>query len=95
MVDGAYNCFDLEDILADEGILFLAKRGSKAKNRLRTREEEKAISSKRQIVETAFSSITSLFPRYIKSRTESGFMVKVLCLIVAYSASFLWRGLLI
>src|SRR3989339_306102 len=92
--DGAYNCFDLEDILADEGILFLAKRGSKAKNRLRTREEEKAISSKRQIVETAFSSITSLFPRYIKSRTESGFMVKVLCLIVAYSASFLWRGLL-
>jgi len=55
--DGAYNCFDLEDILADEGILFLAKRGSKAKNRLRTREEEKAISSKRQIVETAFSSI--------------------------------------
>jgi len=85
----------METYATIEGILFLAKRGSKAKNRLGNREEEKAISSKRQIVETAFSSITNLFPRYIKSRTESGFMVKVLCLIVAYSASFLWSGLLI
>jgi hypothetical protein len=26
--DGAYNCFDLEDILQDEGIRLMAKRGS-------------------------------------------------------------------
>ncbi len=32
--DGGYNCFDLEDILKDEGIYLLAKRGSKAKNRV-------------------------------------------------------------
>lgn len=92
--DGAYNCFDLEDILQDEGISLLAKRGSQAKSRLRTFEEERLISSRRQIVETAFSGITSLFPRYIRSRTESGFLIKVFCFILAYSASFLWQGLL-
>jgi hypothetical protein len=90
--DGAYNCFDLEDILQDEGIHLLAKRGSKAKNRVRSPIEEQTISSKRQIVETAFSCITNLFPRYIKSRTEDGFLIKVFCFILAYSASFLWQG---
>jgi hypothetical protein len=71
--DGAYNCFELEDILKEEGIQFISKRGSKAKNRVRTIEEEREISSKRQIVETAFSSILNPFPRYIRSRTEKGF----------------------
>lgn len=87
--DGAYNCFDLEDVLSDEEICLYAKRGSKAKNRLRSPNEEKQISSKRQIVETAFSSILNLFPRYIKCRTENGFLIKVFCFILAYSASFL------
>lgn len=91
--DGAYNCFDLEDILLeDDGINLLAKRGSKAKNRVRTDIEEKRISSKRQIVETAFSCIANLLPRFIKSRTEHGFLTKVFCFILAYSASFLWEG---
>ena len=64
--DGAYNCFDLEDILQDEGIRLMAKRGSKAKNRVRPPAEEKQISSRRQIVETAFSSILHQFPRCIR-----------------------------
>ena len=71
--DGAYNCFDLEDILKDEHIHLLSKRGCKAKNRVRSPLEERTISSKRQIIETAFSSITALFPRSIKARTERGF----------------------
>lgn len=29
--DGAYNCFDIEDVLKDEAITLLAKRGTKAK----------------------------------------------------------------
>jgi hypothetical protein len=56
----------LEDILQEEGIWLNAKRGSKAKNRIRGLKEERQISSKRQIVETAFSSIINQFPRYIK-----------------------------
>ena len=87
--DGAYNSFDLEDILKDEQISLLAKRGSRAKNRVRSPVEEKEISSKRQIVETAFSCITDLLPRTIKACTEQGFLVKVFCSILAYSASFL------
>jgi hypothetical protein len=90
--DGAYNCFDLEDILQDEGIRLMAKRGSKAKNRVRPPAEEKQISSRRQIVETAFSSILHQFPRCIKSRTENGFIIKVFCFILSYSVSFLWEG---
>lgn len=89
--DGAYNCFDLEDILRDENIHLLAKRGSKTKNRVRS-QIERTISSKRQIVETAFSCITNLFPRYVKSRTENGFLLKIFCFILAYSASFLWHS---
>ena len=58
-----YNCFELEDILQEQGIQFMAKRGVKTKNRLRSREEEKSISSRRQIIETAFSSILHQFPR--------------------------------
>jgi IS5 family transposase len=90
--DGAYNCFELEDILKEEGIQFISKRGSKAKNRVRTIEEEREISSKRQIVETAFSAILNPFPRYIRSRTEKGFLLKVFCFILSYSMSFLWQG---
>jgi IS5 family transposase len=89
--DGAYNCFDLEDILFSEGIRLLAKRSSKAKNRIRSQDEEKQISSKRQIVETAFSTILNQFPRYIKNRTEKGFLIKVFCFILSYSVSFLWN----
>ena len=93
--DGAYNCFDLEDILLEENIRLLAKRGSKGKNRVRPVTEERIISSKRQIVETAFNSITTLFPRNIKARTEKGFLTKILCFIIAYNASFLCPATLI
>jgi len=87
--DGAYNCFDLEDILKEQNINLLAKRGCKAKNRVRSSGEEKTISSKRQMIETAFSQITALFPRSIKTRTEKGFLTKIFCFVLAYSASFL------
>jgi IS5 family transposase len=90
--DGAYNCFELEDLLREEGIELKAKRGCKAKNRVRSKAEEKDISSKRQIIETAFSSIVNQFPRYIRSRTEEGFLLKITCFILSYSISFLWQG---
>ena len=69
--DGAYNCFDLEDLLLDEQIQLLAKRGCRAKNRVHNSLIEKKISSKRQIVETAFSQITSFLPRSMRVCTES------------------------
>lgn len=84
--DGAYTCHELEDLLLeDEDIILLAKRSSSHKNRLRGLEEERQISSRRQIVETSFSCITDLLPRYIRARTEKGFLLRVLCAILAYS----------
>jgi hypothetical protein len=89
--DGAYNCFELEDILKeDENIQLLAKRGSKIKNRRRPQSEEKVISSKRQIVETAFSCITSFLPRSFRVKTENGLKLRLLSAILAYSFSFLY-----
>lgn len=93
--DGAYNCFELEDILDNEGIKLLTKRGIQARNRVRSREEEREISSKRQRIETAFSSITSLFPRHLRVVTERGFMIKVFSFVIAYSVSFLCNALLV
>ncbi len=92
--DGAYNCFELEDVFADEKILFFPKRGSKAKNRVRTKGEEKEISSKRQIVETTFSGITDLFPRNLRVNTERGFFIKIHCFILAYSMNCLYKMIL-
>ena len=92
--DGAYNCFELEDVFLDQGIKFYPKRGSNSKNRKRSDVEEKEISSKRQIVETAFSCITDLFPRNLRFCTENGFLVKVHCSILAYSMSFLCTNIL-
>ncbi|MFZ0564672.1 MAG: IS982 family transposase [Chlamydiales bacterium] len=90
--DGAYNSFDLEDVLKEEGIQLLAKRGIRAKQRTRSASKEKEISSRRQIIETAFSCITNLFPRYLKVRTEAGFMIKVMYAVLAYCTSFLCRS---
>ena len=91
--DGAYNCFDLEDILAEEQIVLLAKRGKCAKNRIRTKMEEKEISGRRQIVETVFSCIANFLPRTIKTRTEGCFLIKVYCSILAYSIGLIAKSL--
>ena len=92
--DGAYNCFELEDVLKDQNIQLLAKRGCKAKNRKRTTDAEREISSKRQMVETAFSCITDLFPRNLRACTEHGCLIKVHCSILAYCMSFLCNNIL-
>ena len=84
--DGAYNCYDLEDILQEDSkIQLLAKRKQLNSKRKRLPEEEFRISSRRQIVETAFSCITSLLPRSIRASTERGFLLRVMTAILAYS----------
>lgn len=84
--DGAYNCYDLEDLLAEESsIQLLARRKHPNSKRRRTREAEKTISSRRQIVETAFSCITSLLPRTIRASTDRGFLLRIISAVLAYS----------
>ena len=88
--DGAYSCFELEDILReDERIHLLPKRGTAIKNRMWPSAVQIRISSKRQIVETAFSCITALLPRSLIVQTEQGFWVRILSAILAYSLSLI------
>ena len=68
-----------DDILKeDERIHLLAKRGKAVKQRRWKPDVQKKITSKRQIVETAFSCITNLLPRAIIVRTQQGFRVSVI-----------------
>jgi len=75
-------------VICDEEILLLAKRRKSMRKRLRSHEKEKQISSRRQIVETAFSCITNLLPRCVRAVSEQGFILRILSAILAYSFSF-------
>ena len=86
--DGAYSCFELEDLLReDEKITLMPKRGKAIKNRRWAPETQKRISSRRQIVETAFSCIAALLPRSLIVRTEQGFWVRVMGALLGYCIS--------
>jgi hypothetical protein len=39
----------------------------------------------RQRIETAFSQVTKLFPKHIHAVTANGFVLKVICFLLAYS----------
>ena len=58
---------------------------------LYTSEEENLIKKYRNRIETVFSSITSRMPRQIKAKTEQGFCLKVLFLVLAYMMSLYFR----
>jgi len=82
--DKAYNNYDFEDALQKEkGITLVPKRKSNQK-RSNKKELEQMLREKRNKIETVFSSITSRMPRYIKARTETGFCLKIIFLILAY-----------
>lgn len=82
--DGAYNSYELEDILReDEGLLLLPKRRSRTARR-HTPELERTISSKRQRIETTFSQITGMLPATIRARTQKGFLIRLIGTILAH-----------
>lgn len=88
--DGAYTSFELEDILKEgEEIELMVKRKRRNSSRPRSPSEEKLIGSRRQIVETAFSCITNMLPRYLRARTNRGFSVRLMATILGYSIGFL------
>ena len=89
--DRAYTNYSFEQILkATKGVQLLAKRKSNHKQQ-HTSEEENLIKKYRNRIETVFSSITSRMPRQIKAKTEQGFCLKVLFLVLAYMMSLYFR----
>jgi hypothetical protein len=88
--DKAYTCYDLEDFLNENKISLVAQRKANSKRPLIgcIRYIQSRI---RKRIETTFSQITSLFPRYIHAITSKGFMLKVYLFILAYSISLLFK----
>jgi hypothetical protein len=87
--DRAYTHYFLEDSLANlKNIQMIPKRKSCHK-RQHSPENNALIKYYRNRIETVFSSITSRMPRQIKARSESGFCLKVLFLILAYMITLL------
>ncbi len=87
--DRAYTDYREEDLLQESaGILLQPQRKKNSKRALSLCQEflGKPI---RQQVEIAFSQITNLFPKHIHAVTAHGFVLKVVCFLLAYSFRFL------
>jgi len=82
--DRAYTSYQFEDALMNlDGVRLLPKRKQNLK-RQPSGSEAFILSRQRNLIETAFSSIVSRMPRYIRARTEKGFCLKVFFFILAY-----------
>jgi hypothetical protein len=88
--DRAYNAYTFEDLLKEAyGILM---KPARKKNSTRATDSYVVIhyeQYRRKRIETAFSHITSFFPKHIHAVTPRGFEVKIMCFILAYAIQFL------
>ena len=86
--DKAYTSYEYEDFLKENGLSLLADRKANSK-----RPMEGCLrylqNYWRKRIETAFSRITSLFPKTIHAVTSRGFELKVFSFILVYSISLL------
>jgi DDE family transposase len=82
--DKAYTDYTLEDDLKQIAQLQLVPKRKVSHKRQHPQSLVFLLNSKRNLIETVFSSITSRMPRFIKARTEKGFYLKVLFFIIAY-----------
>jgi hypothetical protein len=84
--DRAYNSYDYENFLKENNIQLIAERKANSKRPLNgcVRYLQNYW---RKRVETAFSRITSVFPKHIHAVTGKCFELKVFSLILVYSLS--------
>lgn len=84
MADSAYTDYDLEEMLADDGIHLRAARKNNSKRPLNPCREY-LITLQRKRVETTFSDIAKLLPKSIHAVTKEGFIIKLIAFIWAYT----------
>jgi hypothetical protein len=82
--DKAYNDYGWEDLLHEAGITLQPQRKKNSKRSLSLCQEFVG-KSVRQRVETTFSQVTSLFPKHIHAVTPQGFVLKLVCFLLAFS----------
>ena len=86
--DKAYTSYEYEDFLKENNVHLISERRSNSKRPLDGC--VKYLQSYwRKRVETAFSRITSVFPKHIHAVTGKGFELKVFAFILAYSISLM------
>ena len=89
--DRAYTDYQEEDLLQEAGnIVLQSQRKANAKRKLAPWLEYLA-RPVRQRVETTFSQFEALLPRHIHAVTDHGFILKVICFLLAVSFSYLTR----
>ena len=83
--DRAYNDYTEEDLLLEAAGIILQPQRKKNSKRPLALCKEFLFKPVRQHVEIAFSQITNLFPKHIHAVTANGFVLKVICFLLAYS----------
>lgn len=83
--DRAYNDYAEEDLLLEAAGLTLQPQRKKHSKRPLALCQEFVFKPIRQQVEIAFSQITNLLPKHIHAVTAEGFVLKVVCFLLAYS----------
>lgn len=83
--DRAYTDYGEEDLLLDAAKIVLQPQRKKNSKRPLALCREFVSKPIRQQVEIAFSQITNLFPKHIHAVTPNGFVLKVVCFLLAYS----------
>jgi hypothetical protein len=83
--DRAYNDYSEEDLLLEAAGITLQPQRKKNSKRPLALCKEFLFKPVRQCIETAFSQITNLFPKHIHAVTAEGFVLKVVCFLLAYS----------
>lgn len=83
--DRAYNDYKEEDLLREAAGITLQPQRRRNSKRPLSAHCEFLFKPIRQRIETAFSQVTRLFPKHIQAVTANGFILKILCFLLAYS----------
>ena len=83
--DRAYNDYGEEDLLQEAGEITLQVQRRKNSKRPLPLWKEFLSQPVRQRIETSFSQITSLFPKHINAVTPKGFLLKLICFLLAFA----------
>ncbi len=83
--DRAYTDYAEEDLLREAAGILLQPQRKKNSQRPRPLWQEFLSQPVRQRIETSFSQLSSLFPKHIHAVTAQGFVLKIICFLLAFS----------
>lgn len=90
LADCAYTDYSLEDMLNHDGVRLLAARKNNSKHQHNPCTEY-LISIGRKQMETAFSNIAKYMPKKIHAVRNTGFLIKLIMFIWAYTFDKLYK----